>query len=272
MPKKVTHEEFLQKCKKNNNVLDKIEILGKYVNSLAKIKCKCKVHNIEYEATPHSILYGNGGCPKCAIEKVAKKRTKTFEDFLKRFKENNENYNNIEILGEYINLHTSLLCKCKIHNIEWSPIPDNLIYGTGCPLCGNEKIGNKLRKSEEKFDEELYELFPNIKRIGKYVNDVTSIEFYCNDCNSTFFSTPSSILHKKQGCSFCSKGLSFPNKVGRNLLFSLLGNNFDFEWHPKWIEPYRYDLHFFYNNKEYIIELDGGYHKNLDKLKIKINK
>ena len=42
MPKKLTHEEFIEKIKvKNPN----IEILEEYVNAHTKIECRCKVCN-----------------------------------------------------------------------------------------------------------------------------------------------------------------------------------------------------------------------------------
>ena len=49
MPKKLTHEEFLDKFKKQNSNSENIEILGKYINNYTKIKCKCKIDEYKWE-------------------------------------------------------------------------------------------------------------------------------------------------------------------------------------------------------------------------------
>ena len=62
----LTHEEFVNKMKEINN---DIEILGKYVNSYTKIKCKCKIDGYEWEVRPSNLSKGTG-CPKCANRKM----------------------------------------------------------------------------------------------------------------------------------------------------------------------------------------------------------
>ena len=47
-------------------------------------------------------------------------------------------------------------------------------------------------------------------------------------------------------------------------LLSQLNIEFKYQYSPKWIQPYKYDFCFIYNNKKYIIEMDGGLgHGNL---------
>lgn len=60
-------------------------------------------------------------------------------------------------------------------------------------------------------------------------------------------------------CS-CGDGMSYPNKFMFNILDQL---NVDFinEYTPDWIKPKRYDFYFKLNNKEYIVEMDGRFHK-----------
>ena len=62
MPKKLTHEEFVEKIKvKNPN----IEILDEYVNAHTKIECRCKVCNHKWKVSPNNLL-NKRGCPECA--------------------------------------------------------------------------------------------------------------------------------------------------------------------------------------------------------------
>jgi hypothetical protein len=66
------------------------------------------------------------------------------------------------------------------------------------------------------------------------------------------------------GCS-CNDGKSYPEKFIFKLL-ELLNIEFVCEYSPKWISPKRYDFYFKLNNKEYIIEADGGWHKHYNNL------
>ena len=66
-------------------------------------------------------------------------RRLTHEEFMEKFYEKNENAENIEILGEYINSRTKIKCKCKIDGYEWEATPNNLLNGTGCHKCKSNK-------------------------------------------------------------------------------------------------------------------------------------
>ena len=70
------------------------------------------------------------------------------------------------------------------------------------------------------------------------------------------------------GCQYCSDGKSYPEKFLINLL-KQLNINFKAEYFPKWCKfnfknktrTGRYDFYFELNNKKYIIEMDGRFHK-----------
>ena len=57
----------------------------------------------------------------------------------------------------------------------------------------------------------------------------------------------------------CSDGQSYPNKFCFALL-TQLNIKFISEYAPDWIKPKRYDFYFKLNDKEYIVEMDGGWH------------
>ena len=68
MPKRRTHEEFVQLIAAINN---NIEIIGRYINSQTKIKCRCKTDNYIWDALPQNLLRGEK-CPICQNKKVLK--------------------------------------------------------------------------------------------------------------------------------------------------------------------------------------------------------
>ena len=193
MGKRLTHEEFMKKFYAKNKSAENIEILGEYVNSRTKIKCKCKIDGYEWEATPNSLLSGRG-CPKCSG-----KVRKNTEYFINEMKEINDN---IEILGEYVNSRTKIKCKCKLDGYEWKARPNSLLMGTGCPKC----YGN-ANKTTEEFKQEIKEINDNIEILGKYTNDRTKIKVRCKLDGYEWEATPNNLL-SGQGCPKCdeSKG------------------------------------------------------------------
>lgn len=57
----------------------------------------------------------------------------------------------------------------------------------------------------------------------------------------------------------CSDKISMPNKIAYYTLKSISEiKNYQREYTPKWAEHYRYDNYFEYDNKKYIIEMDGS--------------
>lgn len=42
-----------------------VEIIGEYINSQSMIRCRCKIHKIEWDSQTWNILHGLSGCPIC---------------------------------------------------------------------------------------------------------------------------------------------------------------------------------------------------------------
>lgn len=68
MPKKKTHEEYVNEVNKIN---PNIEVIDRYVNTNTKILHHCKIDDCTWYAVPRNILNGKG-CPQCGL----KSRTK----------------------------------------------------------------------------------------------------------------------------------------------------------------------------------------------------
>lgn len=130
MPRKLTHEEYVERVKKIN---PNIEVLGKYINSQIKILHRCKIDGYEWMIQPNDTIHGYG-CPRCAgNEKYG------HEEYVKRVAEINPN---IEVVGIYVSSQTSILHRCKVDGCEWMARPNGILRGSGCPKC-NESHGEK---------------------------------------------------------------------------------------------------------------------------------
>ena len=192
MPKKRTHEQFIEDMNKIN---PNIEILNKYVKAKIKVKCRCKLDGYEWEATPDNLLH-NKGCPICGNKTISNKLSKSHNDFINKIKEINPN---IEILGEYVNNHTKIKCRCRLDGYEWEAIPNNLTSKKqGCSKCfGNNK------KTHEEFIQEMRNINDNIEIISKYININTKVKCRCKLDGCEWEARPDHLL-EEHGCPKCA--------------------------------------------------------------------
>lgn len=125
-----------------------VELISEYTGNEKPIKCRCKKCKNIWTTLPKVLITNGSGCPICGKKKAIKAETKTQEQFVFEMKQKNPN---IEILGNYVNTHTKIKCKCKIDNTIWYGYPANLLNrSAGCPKCnisnGESRLLNILSK------------------------------------------------------------------------------------------------------------------------------
>ena len=130
-----TQEEYVKEVFLIN---PNIEVLGVYINNMFPISHKCLLHNVIWDAIPVNILRGHG-CRQCGNEILANMKRKDKGQYIEDLKRINSN---IILIGEYINAHIPTKHKCLIDNHEWNAKPNNILSGTGCPVC-NESFGER---------------------------------------------------------------------------------------------------------------------------------
>lgn len=182
-----THEQYIIDVERINQ---NIEVIGKYKTAHTKILHKCKIDGYEWMVTPNDILNGYG-CPLCGGH--MKMDTTIFKNKISQVN------NNIEIIGDYYNSKTKILCKCKIDGYEWFALPTNLLEGRGCPLCGGTQ-----QKTHDKYVEDVTKINKNIDVIGTYVNVRTPILHRCRIDGCEWMAKPNNILSGK-GCPKCNQ-------------------------------------------------------------------
>ena len=145
---KFSHEEFVDKMK---NKQPNIEVIGKYISMSKRIAVKCKIHNFEWHPIAQTVLETGRGCKFCSSKILKRSFIQSQEDFKNYIQTVNQN---IEIIGDYINCHTKILCKCKLCNSELYINPDNVFTykRINCPVCSdgisypNKYIRNFLKQ------------------------------------------------------------------------------------------------------------------------------
>lgn len=201
-------------------------------------------------------------------------RKLTQEEFLIRVGSKNSYFKDgiCNVVGEYINRRTTVLCRCNIHNLTWDEFPENLYRGYRCPKCDDRKCNDKLcddiatKTFGNRLD--LWTTHPRVAQLLKNPQDgyrythgsAKRLEFVCPDCGASKLLALNSVVNYGFSCVKCSDGVSLPNKYSRALLDQLLNCDYLCEYTPDWAKPYIYDNYFEYGGCKYILEMDGAYH------------
>ena len=92
------------------------------------------------------------------------------------------------------------------------------------------------------------------------------IIFKCPDCGHEFYRDISYVYYYGFRCQKCDDGISYPNKFSYEFLdqLKILYNieNIQHEYTSDWSGRRRYDNYFEYRGQAYVLEMDGGFHKN----------
>lgn len=190
----MSYDTYIQRLQKvNPNII----CIGEYKNATTKVKHKCLIDGYEWEAKPSNILFGFG-CPKCGGH-----MKRTHDDFIDEVERVNTD---VEILGRYENSHTKIKTRCKKCGYTWDAFPATLLRGAGCIKCGFKKTADALRKSQEKYEEQVKNINSDIEVIGEYVTTTTPILHRCLACGNEWMAYPNNIL-KGHGCPRCKESL-----------------------------------------------------------------
>lgn len=131
--KTYTNEKFLEKLAKIN---PEAEPLMEYTKGSSYIDVRCKRCGTIWSSKGYNLLQGKG-CPHCGAIRGARNNqgktgVKTREQFSAELAEASPD---IEVLGDYVNVHTKIKVRCHVCGHVWSAVPGALLRGHGCPRC-----------------------------------------------------------------------------------------------------------------------------------------
>lgn len=204
MPKKLTQEEVISRCKKIHPEYNYDKLI--YVNANTPFIVTCPIHGDFETRASRFIMGAKCGCPKCNTGFI---KYVSLEEFKRRCIEQfpNYDYSKANFKGEY----NKITVTCNIHNYTWNPTIKDLMNGHGCPLCGRESLQKTQALTLQEFIQKAREIHGNKYDYSKadYYNSSTPITIICPK-HGEFQTTPNSHLSQKTGCPRCkqSKGES----------------------------------------------------------------
>lgn len=179
------------------------------------------------------------------------------EQFIKKIAEIDDD---IKVVGTYMGIKVPVKIQRKSCGHEVYVRPLEIYSGYKCAYCTNKKVlkGYNDMATTAPW---IIDYLADKEDAYKYTSGSRKkINFKCPDCGIISKKDICSVISRGYSCSFCSDGLSYPNKFSRALLKQLPVENVIYEYKPKWSYGKKYDNYFEYNGKQYILEMDGGFH------------
>lgn len=185
----------------------------------------------------------------------------TQDEFVQKV--NNKYDGKFEVVGDYVNAKTPVQIKHNDCGTIFPRVPNKMTAkgkNCTCPVCDGYKAKKPLIGVNDLWTThpEIAKLFKNPEDGYKYSkgsNDYA--DFLCPYCNSIVNKMVYEVVSRNYlPCPCCSSGKSYPNRFMANLLREL-----GVDFIPEYIikpYPYYFDFYFKINNKEYIVEMDGG--------------
>lgn len=168
------------------------------------------------------------------------------------------------ILKQYVNNKQLMTVYCKKCKQTYQVSPATIFHRKykGCPCCRGETIKKGFNT--------LGDLRPDLVKYFIDENDAyefalhskKKVDLICPDCGERKTMIVNDLVVRGFSCGICGDGVSYPNKILRALLkvFSSKVDSFEFEKSFDWSNNRQYDGYFIKNNKEYIVEMQGGQH------------
>jgi hypothetical protein len=246
--KSLSYEKFLELIK--DKPFEVVSNNSEFKNSQSFVKVKCKKCGNEWESKADNLIRVQNGCKKCL---------KTYIPTTEEFKtEVEKRLPNIEVLGKYVGAKKPIKCYCKICNTIWNPRAHTIRNAKkGCPVCYGRKPKDyyndiyTLRK-------DLVKYFVNEKdSIGKRPFSTEIVKLKCPICGFEKEDKCSNLSNNGFSCPRCGDGISYPEKIIRNLLLQV---DCDYKYQKifNWSNRKRYD--FYISKMSLICEVNGCQH------------
>ena len=217
MPRKLTLDEFLLRCKEKHGNRYDYSLVDKYEGFCAKVTIICSVHGkFEQGAGLHM---GGSHCQECAKIICANFHRSSTDDFILKAKRvHGDKYTYGSTL--YSGVNSKVLILCPRHGLFEQTACVHL-NGCGCKKCGIEsststntpKIDFPSKLTTEDVISKIRDIHGDRYDLSHvdYENSKTKIKLIC--CiHGEFFILPKNVYLQKQGCHACGR-LSSSHKM-----------------------------------------------------------
>lgn len=204
---RLTKEEFIKKSNIVHNFKYNYDKVA-YIKGCLSVLITCPVHG-DFEQKPTNHL-GGSGCHKCKNIKTSNRLRKTKGYFIEKAKFiHGQKYDYSKTI--YNLSQKKVIITCLIHG-DFLQSPSAHLQGQGCILCGNKKISELQKQTQEEFIAYCVKIYKNKYDYSevKYCGSNQKIKIICR-FHGEFEQTARDHKNGKNGCLKCRQ-IEFPQR------------------------------------------------------------
>jgi len=212
----------------------------------SKLKFQCGKCNYIWETTFDTLFHNDSWCMKCAHEKIADSQRGSIGEHLEIIEEKNGRLLDIiyDNKAQKFNQRTKFKVECLEDNYVFEIRADSLKNDHWCKMCGNKKIGEKLRGSimtAQNIAKDRGGIC--LSKPEEYKNQHQKLKFHCGVCE-TEFERNTTNLNRGDWCPTCNQGKW--EEICRSFFEEMFNDKFP-KKKPNWLN----------NSRGNQMELDG---------------
>lgn len=174
MPKKKTHEEFVNELKETH---PNLTVLGQYNGDKEYIEVRCNIHHHMFNTKPNWLHHGSN-CQKCYNDRRSKTLKKDISQLLIDFKKvHKDKYKYPNLKAEYHNDKSTITIVCPIHGTFPQTVNHHL-RGQGCQKCNQSHLEEYIENILKTNNINYISQWKNLRIIGR-----KSVDFYLPEYN-----------------------------------------------------------------------------------------
>lgn len=268
---KLTDEQHRQRIREAHN--GNIVALSDYIDTRHFVRYMCVKHNFEWDGRPNMVMGGSTSCPDCQHDRRIEFLSDTIESVKEKiYNKYGDEYEVVdtEYFGHEHKMNFIHHRKDGISHPIYTTV-GRIMADVECAVCCNQQIVKGFNDIAT-LDPEIASWFTNKEDTYIYTcHSNKKVDFTCPTCGHQMKKNLNQVSKDRDlRCPICKDGISYPNKFIFNSMLQI-EDKLDFldrEYQPEWCKfPFKdyerqgiYDIYFCINGKEYIVEMDGGFH------------
>lgn len=268
---KLTDEQHRQRIREAHN--GNIVALSDYIDTRHFVRYMCVKHNFEWDGRPNMVMGGSTSCPDCQHDRRIEFLSDTIESVKEKiYNKYGDEYEVVdtEYFGHEHKMNFIHHRKDGISHPIYTTV-GRIMADVECAVCCNQQIVKGFNDIAT-LDPEIASWFTNKEDTYIYTcHSNKKVDFTCPTCGHQMKKSLNQVSKDRDlRCPVCKDGISYPNKFIFNSMLQI-EDKLDFldrEYQPEWCKfPFKdyerqgiYDIYFGINGKEYIVEMDGGFH------------
>ena len=205
MPRKITQEEYLERCLAKHGDLYDLSLV-EYTGAECIIQVICKKHG-QFSINAKGFATKGHGCSKCSNELKTSKSLKPLDYYITKFREVHGDKYNYYVESGKLNTKRTVDISCTTCGNNFTQKVSAHLTGQGCLKCSSIERGLKKALPREEAESQVLAACGDryICDFSNYTHYTTKLKVTCKKHNEVFYRDYYNLVKNKNSCPTCAR-------------------------------------------------------------------